>query len=255
MKIKAIIIDDDLECRELIHDYCNSLFSDKIEILDLCDSVDAAIMSIEKNKPDLVFLDIEMPEKDGFELIEHFDKVNFEVVFVTGHSNHFIKAIECSALNYLMKPINPLNIKSILDNYESTKDLTPHINRIEIFKSNVNNSNNDNTINSTIIFSNIKGFSATLVSDIIYCESSNSSGKCKIVTTTDTIIVSRKMKQMRESLPEKEFLKVSSSYIINRNFFKSFETKESKLTLRNGVTVKVSEDYYNKKQLMNAIQK
>lgn len=255
MKIKAIIVDDDLECRKLIQDYCNSLFSDKIEILDLCNSVDAGIISIEKNKPDLVFLDIEMPEKNGFELIEHFVEIDFEVVFVTGHSNHFTKAIECSALNYLMKPINPLNVKSIIDNFEAKKGFPPNINRFEILKNNVQ-SNKDNvlSIDSTIVFSQLNGFSAALVSDIIYCESSNSSGKCKIVTTTDTIIISRKIKQMRESLPEKEFLKVSSSHIINRKFFKSFETKESKLTLKNGVIVKVSEDYFNKKQLMNAIQ-
>lgn len=249
MKIKAIIVDDDLDCRKLIQGFCTNLFSDKIEILDLCDSVDAAILSIEKNKPDLVFLDIEMPEKDGFELIEHFAKINFEVVFVTGHSNHLTQAIEASALNYLMKPINQLNIKSIIDNYESKRAYPTNINRTDILKNNVRN------IDNTLVFSNLKGFSATLVADIIYCESSNSEGKCKIVTTSDTITVSKKIKQMQESLPEKEFLKVSSSYIINRNFFKSFETKESKLTLKNGFTIKVSEEYFNKKTLMNAIQK
>lgn len=249
MKIKAIIVDDDLKCRETIQYHCTNSFPDTIEILDLCESVDSAIISIKKNKPDLVFLDIEMPQKNGFELINHFPKIDFEVVFVTGHSNYLTRAIECSALNYLMKPVNILNIKSIIDNYESKKVLTANINRIEILKNNLID------INKTIVFSHIGGFSAALISDIIYCESSKSSGKCKIVTTTDTIIISKKIKQMRELLPEKEFLKVSSSHIINRKFFKSFETKESKLTLKNGVTVKVSEDYYNKKQLMDAIEK
>lgn len=249
MKIKAIIVDDDVKCRETIKYHCINSFPDKIEILDLCESVDSAIISIKKNKPDLVFLDIEMPQKNGFELIDHFIKIDFEVVFVSGHSNYLTRAIECSALNYLMKPVNMLNIKSIVDNYETNKIFTATINRTEILKNNLKD------INSTILFSHNGGFSATLISDIIYCESFNSTGKCKIITTTDTIIISKKIKQMMELLPEKDFLKVSSSHIINRKFFKSFETKESKLTLKNGIRIKVSEDYYNKKQLMDAIEK
>ena len=114
MKIKAIIVDDDLKSRELIQTFCDIYSDNKIQILDLCNSVDKAIISIEKNKPDLVFLDIDMPEKNGFDLINHFTRINFEIVFVTGHANQFTKAIEISALNYLMKPINPLNIKAIM---------------------------------------------------------------------------------------------------------------------------------------------
>jgi two-component system LytT family response regulator len=148
-----------------------------------------------------------------------------------------------------MKPVNQLNIKSIIDNYETKKVLTANINRIEILKNNIID------VNKTIVFSHIGEFSATLISDSIYCESSKSSGRCKIVTTTDTIVISKKIKQMRELLPGKEFLKVSSSHIINRKFFKSFKTKESKLTLKNRVIIKVSEDHYNKKQLMDAIEK
>ena len=101
MIINAIIVDDDLKSRELIYNFCKTYSNDKIHILDLCNSVDTAIISIEKNNPDLVFLDIEMPGKNGFELVNYFTKINFEIVFVTGYANQYTKAIEISALNYM----------------------------------------------------------------------------------------------------------------------------------------------------------
>lgn len=248
MKIKAIIVDDELIARQTIQNHCTNFFADKIEILDLCDSVDSAIIAIEEHKPQLVFLDIDMPEKNGFELINHFKTIDFEIVFVTGHSNHFTKAIEYSALNFLMKPINPLNIKSIIESFENKGHLK-NINRTGILKNNLTGEN------QTIILSNKGGFIVSLIADIIYCESSNSSGKCKITTTNDTITISRKMKDMMDSLPPDDFLQVSSSHIINRRFLKSYETKESRILLKNGVSIKVSEKNYNKKQLMDAIRK
>ena len=111
MIIKAIIVDDDLKSRELIHSFCKTYSDNKIQILDLCSSVDTAIIAVEKHKPDLVFLDIDMPEKNGFELVNHFSTIPFEIVFVTGHANQFTKAIEISALNYLMKPLKQVNLK------------------------------------------------------------------------------------------------------------------------------------------------
>ena len=98
MIIKAIIVDDDLKSRELIHSFCKTYSDNKIQILDLCSSVDTAIIAVEKHKPDLVFLDIDMPEKNGFELVNHFSTIPFEIVFVTGHANQFTKAIEINSL-------------------------------------------------------------------------------------------------------------------------------------------------------------
>jgi two-component system LytT family response regulator len=95
--------------RELIQSFLCELYNGVIQIVALCPTVDTALEAIKTYKPDLVFLDIDMPEKNGFELINSFDVLPFEVVFVTGHANQYTKAIEISAMNYLMKPINPLN--------------------------------------------------------------------------------------------------------------------------------------------------
>jgi two-component system LytT family response regulator len=247
MIIKAIIVDDDLKSRELIHSFCKIYSDNKIQILDLCNSVDMAIISIKKNKPDLVFLDIDMPEKNGFELVNHFTSINFEIVFVTGHANQFTKAIEISALNYLMKPINPLNIKSIVERFEDKMELADKINRIEVLKSNLNSDN------KSIVFPNNDGFKVALVSDIISCETENGNGKCKIETLKETIVATKSLKEMLQLLPETIFLKVSGSAIINKKMVELFNSKDFNLRMNNGRTIKVSEKFYNKTELMNAI--
>jgi two-component system LytT family response regulator len=247
MIIKAIIVDDDLKSRELIHSFCKAYSDDKIQILDLCNSVDTAIVSIEKNKPDLVFLDIDMPEKDGFELVNHFSEINFEIVFVTGHANQFTKAIEISALNYLMKPINPLNIKAIVERFENKKELADKINRIEVLKNNLNGSK------KSIVFPNNDGFKVALIRDIISCETENGNGKCKIETAKETIVVTKSLKEMFQLLPETNFLKVSGSAIINKKKVELFNSKDFNLRMNNGRVIKVSDKFYNKTELMDAI--
>lgn len=245
MIIKAIIVDDDAKSRELIQSFCKIYGDEKIIILDLCNSVDAAIISIEKNKPDLVFLDVEMPQRNGFELVEHYTKVPFEIVFVTGHANKYIDALQCSALDYLMKPINPLNIKSIIDRFENKIALANSQERFDVLKNNLNNSN------TSIILSSNDGFKVITTTDIIYCETGNGDGKCKIETINETIVVSKSLKEMHQLLTDRLFLKVSSSAIVNKKFIKSFHTKNKKITLSNGYLITVTE--YNKSTLMDAI--
>lgn len=248
MLIKAIIVDDDLKSRELIQTFCEVYGENKIQILDLCNSVDKAIISIEKNKPDLVFLDIDMPEKNGFDLINHFTRINFEIVFVTGHANQFTKGIEISALNYLMKPINPLNIKAIIERFEDKILLSDSINRIDILKNNLKDDK------KSIVFPNNDGFTVAEISEIRYCETSNGDGKCKIMLNNESITVSKSLSTLFLLLPNHTFLKVSASAVINKNFIKSFDSKKFVLMMKNEYQIKVSEKYYTKTSLMNALE-
>lgn len=247
MIIKAIIVDDDPKSRELIHSFCKTYSDNKIQILELCHSVDSAILSIEKHKPDLVFLDIDMPEKNGFELINHFATIDFEIVFVTGHANQYTKAIEVSALNYLMKPINPLNIKSIIERFENKMELADSINRIEILKNNLYGDK------KSIVIPNKEGFQVALINDIISCETENGNGKCKISTTKETIVATKSLREMLQLLPSDIFLKVSASAIINKQMVESFNSKDFSIKMNNGRSIKVSEKNYNKTELMDAI--
>lgn len=106
--IKAILVDDEIHGLEtlaiLLADYCP-----EIEVVDKCSSAKRALEAIEKTKPDLVFLDIEMPVMNGFELLEQFEQIPFAVIFTTSYDQYAIKAIRFSALDYLLKPVDQKN--------------------------------------------------------------------------------------------------------------------------------------------------
>ena len=103
--MKTIIIDDETRGRELLHKMLQK-FCCNVEVVALADSADAGKKMIEEHHPDLVFLDIEMPHGSGFEMLERFERIDFNVVFVSAHKEHAMKAIKYSALDYLLKPID-----------------------------------------------------------------------------------------------------------------------------------------------------
>ena len=104
--IKAIIIDDEVHCLEALSLLLNE-FCPEIEILQQCSSAKKGLEAIEKYKPGLVFLDIEMPVMNGFELLEQLSAISFAIIFTTSYDQYAIKAIRYSALDYLLKPIDP----------------------------------------------------------------------------------------------------------------------------------------------------
>src|SRR5688500_8685693 len=101
--LNVIIIDDDRDGREFLHALLQQYFRDRIAVLATCSSVAEGLLAIRKTEPDLIFLDIEMPQASGFELIESLDTINFAVVFVTAYSEYALKAIKFHALDYLLK--------------------------------------------------------------------------------------------------------------------------------------------------------
>jgi two-component system, LytTR family, response regulator len=112
MKLKAIIVDDEFANRDLlrllVHEHCSS-----IEVFDLVASVEEAVVSIRKHQPDLVFLDVEMPGEDGFTLFKRFPRPQFDVVFVTAYEHYAIQAIRNNALDFILKPIDEQELKSM----------------------------------------------------------------------------------------------------------------------------------------------
>ena len=114
MQIKSIIVDDEKHGREnlagILAQHCTN-----VKVMGKANSVESAIELIQLEKPDLVFLDIEMPKANGFELLEHFKEINFEVIFVTAYGSYAIKAIRFSAADYILKPINYHELKTAVN--------------------------------------------------------------------------------------------------------------------------------------------
>ena len=117
--MKAILVDDERLARKELRSLLSSY--KEIEIVDECANVDEAIKSIETNNPDLVFLDINMPEKNGFELITALDKTP-KVIFVTAYDEYAIRAFEVNALDYLLKPVHPERLDEAIKKLEVNKE-------------------------------------------------------------------------------------------------------------------------------------
>lgn len=123
MRIKAIIIDDESMARSLL----NAMLTNhcpEIEIVDECKDLASGVKSIHKNKPQLVFLDIEMPGHSGLELLDFFDEkeVDFSIIFTTAYNHYAIQAFKLSAVDYLLKPIEPEELENAIERYKKNTD-------------------------------------------------------------------------------------------------------------------------------------
>ena len=119
--LRTIIVDDEQSAQDVLENlldrYCPS-----VQLLDKCSNVEEAVASIEKNQPDIVFLDIEMPNYAGYELVSFFETVNFDIIFITAYDHYAIKAFEVSAVDYLLKPVDIERLKSAVDKVQEKKD-------------------------------------------------------------------------------------------------------------------------------------
>src|SRR6478609_6973403 len=164
--ISAIIVDDEQKGREslklLINEYCP-----KVEILTLCSNVSDAYNSIMKMNPDLVFLDIQMKDETGFDLLKKFDKVNFEVIITTAHSNYAITAIKYSAIDYLLKPIDVAELQDAVarvDEKRNTPDLLQRLGNL------IENVKVSSVEEYKLAIPSSDGLMFIKATDIVYCE-------------------------------------------------------------------------------------
>ncbi|PIB38522.1 LytR/AlgR family response regulator transcription factor [Maribacter sp. 4G9] len=207
--IRAIIIDDELAAVNNLN-WELQKFSNDIKVVETFTSPVEAISGINYLKPDCVFLDIEMPEMNGFALLKKLDFRNFAVIITTAYNQYAIQAIKENALDYLLKPIDGDEIKEIiqkLKNHSSPQQLQQQFQETIKALSTVNTVKMIQIpVNGKIVF--IK------VDEIIYCQSDGNytrifldSGKNKYV--------SKKLKEVEELLPESLFFRIHNSYIIN----------------------------------------
>jgi two-component system LytT family response regulator len=248
MKIKVIIVDDESHARSLLKGYCEHYFSELIEVLDECNSVATAVRSIKINQPDLVFLDIQMPNEDGFELLKYFQQPSFEVIFTTAHKEYAVQAIKNSALDYLLKPLNPDDFKIAISRFEAKRNIKISIDRFQLLTENINNQFSDK---QRIVFPTKHGFEVIQASSIVYCKSEGS--YTWVFTIEKEYFITKSLKEVSEILLEPNFIRVHKSYLGNRNYIKAFKSEIFKLEMSNGAEVPVSEVYFTKKKLIDAI--
>lgn len=235
--IKTIIIDDEYNAREFLEKLLNRYFINKFIVLDKCESIDQAVLAIEKHNPDLIFLDVQMPNKNGFELFKEIKNIDFEVIFTTAHSEFAIDAIKCSALDYLLKPINYIDLVATVKNYDAKQSKVAHLTKLQVLIENLETGNSEF---NKIAIPTETGFELIKPNSIIYCEAD--SNYCKLhLLNGKSLIVSKTLKHIEELLPKAIFFRIHKTYLVNLNYAVRFnKTNELLVELNNGQKLPVS---------------
>lgn len=224
MKIfRALIIDDIENSRITLADDLKQ-YCPQIEIVGEADSVKSALSAIEEKKPDVLFLDIQMEDGTGFDLLTQLREVDFQVIFTTALDSYGIKAIKFSALDYLLKPVDPDElVKAVAKLEQTTKAQKGSVkDSLELLLENMRNIGH---ANKRIALHSLEKVHMVSVSDIIRCESQ---GAYTIfhLKNKEQILVTRNLKEFEQLLEEYSFIRVHHSHLINFAYLKEYIKKD-----------------------------
>ena len=234
--IRTITIDDELHCQEtlslLLTEFCPD-----VQVVDQCRSAQKGLEAIEKHKPDLVFLDIEMPAMNGFEMLEQFDEISFAIIFTTSYDQYAIKAIRFSALDYLLKPIDSKELLLAVRKVRTQKYLPGN----EQFKMLLDHIQHKENIYTKIAVPTSEGFELLPAEELVRCEADDNYTHLFLKNQTK-IIACRTLKEVEEQLQGfTYFIRVHHSYLVNMNEVKKYVRGEGGyLVMSDGASVNVS---------------
>jgi two-component system LytT family response regulator len=235
--ISAIIIDDEPHARYTLQAMLKRYFPDKVNVMDSVDSVKEGVLAINKHHPDLVFLDIEMPGENGFKLFDYFEQVPFSVIFTTAYQNFAIDAVKVAALDYLLKPLNHIDLKEAINLFEKRKSKgisQEHIEKLLISLNPLPDSK------GKVALPTFTGYQLENVNSIIYCEAEQNYTKIYLYRG-EPILVSKPLSFLEEILPDDIFFRIHKSHLVNLNFIKSYSRAEGfQVVLNDGTTLDVA---------------
>lgn len=233
--IRAVIIDDEINNQELISNLLNS-YAENVQVVGMANSVESAYKVILERNPDLIFLDIQMPDGTGFDLLKKFDKISFKIIFVTAHQEFAIEAFKYSALDYILKPLAPANLLAAVKKTEDTMS-SEELNLK--LKTLLNNIAEPVKNKKKIVLKTMERIYSVDLDDIIRFESDGGYTKVYLVDGK-RIMVSKTMKEYDDLLMDAGFLRVHHSHLINMNHLFCFEKAEGHVVMKDDSIVPVS---------------
>lgn len=213
MSIKVIIVDDDRKCQMVLHrmlmEFCSG-----IEVVGIASTVKEAVSLIQTEEPEIVFLDVELPGENGFSLFRYLKDRNFDVIFVTGHSEYAIQAIKIAALDYLLKPIDIRELREIVEKVkQQRKRFFKHVfnERLDILQENLTNPISSE---QKIALHTKKGWELFQMNQIVRCEANRAYCIFHLLENR-RITVAKSLKEYTELLESANFFRVHRSHMIN----------------------------------------
>lgn len=234
--MKVIIIDDEKRARQLLQAILNEKFTD-IEVVDDCEDLPSGIKSIKKHKPNLVFLDIEMPGFSGLQLLDFFneDEIDFSIIFVTAYSEFAIQSFKLSAIDYILKPINVDALSEAIERYRKIETRQQLL--LDGLRSNLIASNE-----KKIALPSRDSVTYISPSDILYIKADGAYSNFYLNNKVRHTL-SRNLKYVEEMIVEFTYLKrCHKSFIVNTNAIAVHNHSLGVVVLNDGSEVAVSED-------------
>lgn len=235
--MKILIIDNEAPVREGLKKIILAQLPSTI-VLEEADGVQTGLKKIQQFEPDIVFLDVEMDDGTGFDLLRLLQNPTFQLVFTTAHQKYAIEAFKFSAIDYLLKPVNPDDVEQTftkalrnIKNNDLSKQLSVLMNQLSY--------KNEN--DKKIVLKDIEATYFIKVSDILYCEAEGTYTKFYF-TNNEPILVSKNLKEYESMLEPLGFIRTHHSYLANPSKIKMFDkTDGGSLVLEGGLTVPVSQ--------------
>lgn len=235
--IRAIIIDDETHCTQRLAGLLDRYCKQSVWVAGTFDNVDDAVAGLAALKPELVFLDIQLHEQTGFDLLGRLPQIDFEVIFTTAYDNYAIQAFKFSAVDYLLKPIDAddllqaiVRLQKILDQRQLTEKFNTLLHNLKT---------TDNTSKKITVATN-KGLLFLQVSDITRCQS-DVNYTTIYLKDKQQIVVAKTLKDFEDMLTDHNFFRIHNSHLINMDCIKSYHKgKGGYVTLNDNTSLEVS---------------
>jgi two-component system LytT family response regulator len=232
MKIKAVLIDDEKIARDVLRNYLTK-YCPQVEILGEAENIKEAVPLIAEKLPQLVFLDVEMPFGNAFDVLEATSEFSYETIFITAFSQYSLQALNKSASYYILKPIDIQELILAVNKVAESLENKEHFNRNKILLENLKLKPEK----QQLILPTLQGFDVVKTEDILRLQADGNFTQVYLVDGSKKMVC-RFLKHF-DDLLEKPFVRVHRSHIINTNFVKSYH-KNGEIVLKDGAEIEIS---------------
>ncbi len=245
---RAIIIDDEPKGRSILKQLI-TLHTPEMVVVGIAGNADEGLKLIDTYKPDVVFLDIEMPGKSGFDLLRELSNIHFKLVFVSAHNHYSLKAIKFHAFDYLLKPIDVDELKETVAKLLQSANTNTNEQVIEMLSA----SQQGNNDFSKIAIASVSSIDLLNVEDILYCEASGNSTFIYLINNRK-IVATKTLKEFEEILTCHLFFRIHHAYLVNlKHVARYIKGEGGSIVLSNNKELEVSRR--KKQEFLNSLQR
>ena len=235
--LKTVLIDDEVDAINVLSELLVKFTSIPIKVVGTANNLDDGIEIIKSTKPDVVFLDIDMPNKSGLDIYDYFDNPDFKVIFVTAYNEYAIEALKKNASDYLLKPTSFVDLQEALNKVTKEIEKSQKQNEIEDKASLLTSAEMEG---KNVVFEIQGGFIMENTRNIEYCYAKQSYSKM-VTYLGKEITVTKPLKALQEILPLNHFYRTHKSYLVNIHYIRKFvKGSESYVLLKSGIKIPVS---------------